>query len=228
MNGRVIAAVAAALLAIFGLGAAALYVSGANARAFDGAVLTKVYVVQKDISADASAAEVAESVAVVEIPEKSVAVGAITDLGDIEGKRATVPLVTGEQLIKSRFDAAGSAGASSGAGVPKGLQEVSVQLEPANAGGSAVKPGTKVGLIVTTVPGENKEALSRMFQQGILVTGVTEGANGAGGIVTLAVNGGQATQIAAAAQAGTIRLTAQNPDTDSKSGGSVSASELVK
>lgn len=230
MNGRVIAAVAAALLAILGLGASALYVSGANARAFDGATLSKVFVVQKDIPADADAAGIADSVAVVEIPQKSVAVGAITDLAEIEGLRTTVPLVTGEQLLKTRFDAAGSAGSTSGAGVPKGMQEVSLLLEPANAGGSTVKAGTRVGVIVTTVPdSESKQALSKMFLQNILVTGVSDGSEAAaGGIVTLAVTGPQATQIAAAAQAGVIRLTAQNPDTDKNAGGSVAAGELVK
>ena len=46
--------------------------------------------------------------------------------------------------------------------------------------------------------------------------------------MTLAVTGEQATQIAAAAQAGAIRLTAQNAQTDRKSGGAVSAGDLVK
>lgn len=229
MNGRVIAAVAAALLAILGLGAAAVYVSGAEARAFDGATLVKVFVVEKDIPADADAAAVADSVAAVEVPQKSVAVGAVEDLGAIKSLRTTVPLVKGEQLIRSRFDEAGSAGGSGGAGVPKGMQEVSLKLEPANAGGPAVKAGTKVGIIVTTAPdGDGKKSLSKMFLQNILVTGLTESADGSGGIVTLAVNGQQATRVAAAAQSGVIRLTAQNVDTDTDAGGSVSAGDLVK
>jgi len=229
MNGRVIAAVAAALLAILGLGATALYVSQADARAFEGATLSKVYVVQKEIPADADAAAVADGVAVVEIPEKSVATGAVTDLAQIEGKRSTVPLVIGEQLIKARFDEAGSAGASSGAGVPKGMQEVSLQLEAANAGGSAVTAGTKVGVIVTTAPdGDSKQMLSKMFLQDIPVTGQAPSPDGANVIVTLAVNGQQATKIAAAAQLGVIRLTAQNPDTSKDAGGPISAGDLVK
>ncbi len=227
MNGRVIAAIAAALLAILGLGAAAVYVSGADARAFDGAALTKVFVVQQGIPADADAGAVSGSVAVVELPQKSVAVDAVTDLAQIEGKLTTVPLVPGEQLIESRFDEAGSAGKASGGAVPKGLQEISVALDPATAGGSAVQVGTKVG-IIATLAADGKDPRSKMFLQNIPVTGVSAGTETGGGIVTLAVTGEQATQIAAAAQAGAIRLTAQNAQTDRKSGGAVSAGDLVK
>jgi len=153
----------------------------------------------------------------------------LEDLGAIKSLRTTVPLVKGEQLIRSRFDEAGSAGASGGAGVPKGMQEVSLKLETANAGGPSVKAGSKVGIIVTTAPdGDGKKSLSKMFLQNILVTGVTDGGDGSGAIVTLAVNGEGATKIAAAAQSGVIRLTAQNVDTDKNAGGSVSASDLVK
>jgi len=227
MNSRVIAAVAAAVLAVLGIGATVVYAAGANDRAFDGATMTSVYQVVADVPADTDAASLGDAVAVVKLPTKAIAKGAVTNLQDLEGLKTTIPLVAGEQLLASRFDKAGAAGASGGSGVPDGLQQVSVSLPTDAAGGPAVVAGTRVGVLATVAPGEDEAPVTRMFAQDVLVTDLM--AAGDGGVVTLAVNGELATQITAVvSQGGTIRLTAQNANTKRDGGKPVRAGTLVK
>ncbi|HPU12327.1 MAG TPA: SAF domain-containing protein [Aeromicrobium sp.] len=229
MNSRVVAAIAAAVLALLGLVTAYLYASGANNRAFDNAAMVTVYEVVKPIPADTDGAELGDSVQKTELPQKAVADGIVTNLASVAGKRTTVPLLPGEQLIAARFDKNGSSGAGGGGSVPSKLQEISLAMDAAAAGGGSVKEGTRVGMLVTLTPaGENAVPMTRMFLQDILVTGVTGAAEGGGGIVTFAVTGTQATQIAAAAQGGQIRLTAQNAKTEKDGGKPVDARNLVK
>lgn len=230
MNKRVVAAILAVVLAIIGLLAVALYAANANKRAFDGAATVKVFQATKAIPADADAAMVTASVAEVDLPAKSIAPGAVRNLSDIAEMRTTVPIVPGEVLLAARFDESGSSGSSGASGFPAGLQEVSVELAPDAAVGTAVQPGSKVGLIGTiTPPGDGATPLTRMFAQDVLVTSVSGAEVGGGGVVTFAVNGKLATQIAGIiSQGGSIRLSAQNADTDKDGGSPVDARTLVK
>lgn len=230
MNKRVIAAIAAVVLALVGLLSVALYAKSANDRAFAGAQMITVYQAVKAIPADADAEMVTASVEPVELPRKAVSEDAVDSLDEVADLRTTVPIVPGEVLIKSRFDAAGSAGAGGDSGVPEGMQEVAIALEPDAAVGTAVQPGSKVGLIATiTPPGDGATPLTKMIAQSVDVTSVSGAQGEGGGIVTFAVDGKLATKIAAVvAQGGSIRLSAQNADTDLDAGGSVDARTLVK
>lgn len=220
MNSRVIAAIAAAVLAAVGIGAVYAYASGANSRAFDNAALVGVYRVTGEIGANASAEDVQAKVETVRVPKAAIPSDAVTSLSNIQGLKTTVPLVTGEILSKSRFSESGSSG-TAGSAVPKGLQEVTIALGADAAGNVAA--GQRVGIILTA-EGDGAAA-TRMFAQSVLVTNVSEGDNK---LVTFAASGKLATQIAAAAQGGTIRLTIQNDDTNKDGGDSVKAPSLVK
>jgi pilus assembly protein CpaB len=221
MNSRVLAAIAAAVLALVGIGAVVYYANSANSRAFGGAQLKSVYRATGDIHANATAEEVQEKVVAVRVPNSAVGKGAITNLADIQGLKTTVPLVEGEILVKSRFDEGGSS-AASGSAVPKGMQEITVPFTAANAG--KVSAGQRVGIIVVGDGGDGTAA--RMFAQGVLITGVE--ASGEGMLVTFAANGQLSTQIAMAAAGGQMRLTIQNDDATKDGGKSVEIQSLVK
>ncbi len=222
MNSRVIAAIAAAVLALVGIGAVVVYAAGAQNRAYGGATLVSVYRTTADINANASAADVKNSIEEVRIPNAAVPKGAIRELADIEGLKTTVPLIAGEILVSGRFDAGGSA-AASGSTVPKGLQEITIALGPDTAGN--ISAGQKVGILVTAETTDGGQA-ARMIAQEVLVSAISEG--GDGKLVSFATNGTLATQIAAAARFGQIRLTIQNDDTTKDGGKSFDARNLVK
>lgn len=221
MNSRVLAAIAAAVLAFVGIGAVVMYAASAQTRAFDGATLIPVYRTTGDVNANASAEEVQKNIEEVRLPTSAVPKGAIRELADIQGLKTTVPLVAGEVLVTGRFDAGGSS-AASGSAVPKGMQEVTIALG-ADAAGS-VAAGHRVGIILSAEDSDGKPT-SRMFAQSVLVTAVS-GTDGK--FVTFAANGTLATQIAAAAQGGAIRLTIQNDDSAKDGGESVKSQSLVK
>lgn len=224
MNSRVIAAIAAAVLAIVGIGAVVAYAASAKNRAFEGAELVKVYRVVNDVAANADSATVGDNVELVSLPNASVAKGAISDLKAIEGLKTTVPLVQGEQLLDSRFAKEGAKAASK-ANVPDGLQEMSVSLDAAAGVGERIDEGVRVGVIATVEKGDDKR--SRMIAQNVLVTNVKSNEDNTM-VVTLAVNTSQATQVAAAAQFGQVRLTVQNDKTNRDGASAVDVGTLVK
>lgn len=224
MNSRVIAAIAAAVLAIVGIGAVVVYAAGAQNRAFGGATLVSVYRTTADIGANASSDEVQGNIEEVRLPTAAVPKGAIRELSDISGLKTTVPLIAGEVLVAGRFDEGGSS-AASGSAVPEGLQEITVSL-PLDAAGS-VTAGIKVGVILMAeTDDEPARPLARMVAREILVTGVAD--SGEGKLVTLATNGKLATEISGAARWGGIRLTVQNDDTDDDGGNAADIRRLVK
>lgn len=223
MNSRVIAAIAAAVLAILGIGVVALYASSARNAAYDGAELVTVYRVANDIAADADSATVEGNVEQVSLPNDAIAKGAVRDLATIAGLKTTVPLIAGEQLLESRFAKDGAKSAGGNAAVPAGMQEMAVALDPAVGVADRIGEGARVGVIALVE--ENKRG--RMFAQNVLVTGVEKSEEGAMR-VTLAVTTQQATQIATAVQFGTVRLTVQNDKTDRGGAASVEVGTLVK
>ncbi|GAA3544470.1 hypothetical protein AFL01nite_16670 [Aeromicrobium flavum] len=224
MNSRVIAAIAAAVLAIIGIGAVVAYAASAKSRAFDGAELVEAYRVVSDLDANADSATVADNVELVKLPNAAVAKNRVTDLKDIEGLKTTVPLVAGEQLLSTRFDKEG-AKAASGAKLPDGLQEISLSLDAAAGVGERIDENVRVGVIATVEKGEDKR--SRMIAQNVLVTHVKSNEDNSM-VVTLGVTTSQATQVAAAAQFGQVRLTIQNDKTKRDGASAVDAGNLVK
>lgn len=224
MNSRVIAAIAAAVLAIIGIGAVVAYAVGARNAAYDGAEMVKVWRVATDIDANSDSATVKDNVEQVSIPNAAVAKNTIRDLKEIDGLKTVVKLVAGEQLIKDRFDKEG-AKAAADVTVPAGLQEVAVLVDAAAGVSERVDNGVKVGVIGLVEDGDNKRG--RMFAQNILVTDVEKKEDGTM-VVTLAVNTQQATQIATAAQFGQVRLAVQNDETSRDGASSIEAGSLVK
>lgn len=149
MKRRVTGLVAAGVLALVGTLMLVGYVRNAEARALEGEELTTVMVVNETIPAGTPGSSIADLVDAEEIPAKVRADGAIGSLDDVKGLVTTVDLVPGEQLVIERF-----AAQAERAGVPDGLMEVTVRLEPERAVGGNIRPGDRVAVVSSFDPFE--------------------------------------------------------------------------
>ena len=223
MRTRMIAAIAAAVLALVGIIAMVAYAGGAQERALDNAQMVKVYRAVAEIPAGTAASELGSSVEVAEIPQMAVVDEAVRDLASVEGSVTTGKIFPGEQLIENRFAAPGAAQGAEA--IPDGQQLITVAVGSDAAVGGAVAPGARVGLLATMTADGTK--VSNMFAQNVLVSSVRAG--GDGSLVTLAVDGKLATKIASLVEGGgALRLTLQTEKTDRDAGGKFEVKNLVK
>ncbi|MGX5697106.1 Flp pilus assembly protein CpaB [Agromyces soli] len=154
MKTRIIGAILALLLA--GVGAFVLinYVRGADARAAQGAELTEVYVVQKEIPRGTLGEAVADYVDTDTVPKRNVVDEAVTNLDDLNGLIADAAILPGEQLSLARFVSPQDIGASGDVPVPAGMQLLSFALPADRVVGGQVKAGDHIGMISTVDPDE--------------------------------------------------------------------------
>ena len=153
MRSRIVAAVAAILLAIVGVVLLTGYVVGADQRAMAGMKTTSVLVVTGPVKAGTPAKDLAELVEPKVLPAKAVAPGALTSLKDVAGKVATADLVAGEQVLADRF-AAPEKENDDAVVVPKDMQEISIMLESQRVVGGSITAGETVGVFSTYHEGE--------------------------------------------------------------------------
>src|SRR5687768_10792814 len=128
MNRRLTGLAAAGVLALIGTLILVGYVRSAEARALSGEEIVDVLVVSEPVPAGTPATDLSDVVKTEQVPSKVAAQGAIGDLDDVEGLVTTVDLVPGEQLVLDRF---GDAVVREG--VPEGLLEVTIRLDPERA-----------------------------------------------------------------------------------------------
>lgn len=220
MNKRLIAAVAAGVLALMGVIVLVAWAKGANERAFEGADLVSVVRVTQPVAADTKASALAHSTEVARLPKEAVPEGAVTDLSDVAGLSTTTDLQVGEVLLSSRLAAPGAATADKSS-VPKGYQEISLSLEAQRVVGGALRPGDRVAVIANFKPEDGADPdFGNLVRHDVLVTKVDSAAIedvGAASMVTLAVLTQDAEKIAFAQDFGKVWLTKQNADTE-KSG----------
>lgn len=217
MNTRVVAVIAAGVLALLGVVLLVLWAQGAQERAFEGAELTEVVRVTEPVPSGSTAEDLSASTEAVSLPEASVPEGAVTDLGEVAGLVTTADLQPGEVLLSARLAEPGAENAQSG-GVPEGLQEVSISLDTARIVGGALAVGDTVG-VFASYNGPDETAV---VDNGILVTstgmaGVSE-EGAATSTMTLAVSAENAAKVVHAAEFGRIWLTKQNPTTETDDG----------
>ena len=235
MKRRLLAALAALVLLVAGTVVLLAYVQSADARALAGVRTTEVLVADQVIPEGTTADELAALVRTEVLPEKAALDGRVTELGDLTGQVATVDLQPGEQLLATRFAAPDSLGTPGVVPVPDGLQEVSVQLEPQRAVGGRLAAGDTIGVLVSLEDGKTHAVLHR-----VLVTQVqgapapvaedaesTDTAS-AGSVaptsslmVTLAVTAAQAEAVVFGAEHGTLWLTLEPADADTRGTGVV-------
>jgi pilus assembly protein CpaB len=168
---RLLAALAALVLLVAGTAVLLAYVRGAEARAFDGARLVEVLVVDEAVPEGTPGSDLAAFVRTEQLPAKAALEGRVTDLSDISAQVATVDLQAGEQLLASRFAPAGSLGAAGTVAVPEGLQELSLLLEPQRVVGGRIAAGDTVGVYLSQVLPDGTAQTSGVLHS-VLVTQV--------------------------------------------------------
>ena len=227
MKRRIIAAVVAVVLA----GAAAFglysYVRGADARALAGQETAEVLVITKAIPKGTPTEQMTKSVTAKLLPRVSVAEGVLTSLDEVSGLIAGTDLMPGEQVLGNRFIDPASLTTPLSAPVPKGLQELSLQLDTQRVIGGNLVPGDTVGVILTV--GEKPHRQTHMVAGKVLVSRVQGGlapvpADGDSAdqtaplpeatsvMATLAVTAAQAEKIVHAAEDGNVWLTHETAD----------------
>ena len=149
MKRRLVAAIAAVVLASVGAILLMNYVSSADERATAGMQATTVLVVATPIPKGTPTADLAGFVTAQNIPVNVVAPGALASLEEISGQVTTVDLQPGEQLLSSRFTDPQSVQSPSTLTIPEGMQQVTVLLEPQRVVGGNIAPGALVGVFVT-------------------------------------------------------------------------------
>lgn len=222
MRRRLLAALAALVLAVVGGVVLVGYAKGADARAMAGMKTAAVYVVTAEIPKGTSADKLLSMVRLEAVPAKVAAPGHVTDLGSLKGKVATVDLQPGEQLLAARFSAPADMQAPGTVAVPAGDEEISVLLEPQRVVGGRVTAGDRVGVFLSLkLPDGTGE--THAVLHGVLVTQVQGGAqpsgngkqgavSGAGGstgslMVTLALTARQAEAVVFGQEHGTLWLS---------------------
>ncbi|SEP17763.1 Flp pilus assembly protein CpaB [Trujillonella endophytica] len=225
---RLLAALAALLLAAVGTVVLIAYVRGADARALEGMESVEVLVVDEPIAAGTPAEDLEALIRTELVPAKSAVAGRVTDLALLAGRVATVDLEPGEQLLTGRFGDPAELRTPGTVPVPEGMQEISVLLEPQRVVGGRLVAGDAVGIYLSLLF-EDGTATTHAVQHQVLVTRVQgattvaeDGADAAaaGGapqtalMVTLAVVSRDAEQIVFGAEHGTLWLSLEPEGAD--------------
>lgn len=200
MRRRLLAAIAALLLAVVGALVLVAYARGADRRALEGEASVPVYVVTAPIAKGTDASALGDKVKAELVPAKTAAADRVRFLHDLTGKVATVDLEPGEQLLSSRFSSPSSLQAAGTVALPKGDGEVSIQLDPERAVGGKVASGDKVGVYVSyKLP--DGTGVTHVVLHGVLITDVQ------GGIAAQAAAKAAGTQPAASSASQTVMVT---------------------
>lgn len=230
MNRRLIAAVAAAVLAILGGVLLVSYVTNADERALANLEPATVLVATAPIPQGTPAEDIAPIVTTEEIPSSGVGPGAVRSLAELSGLVAATDLQAGEQLLAGRFATPLEMQEFGGIPVPESLHQVTLPLESARVVGGTVTPGDLVGvfisvddrthlaldkILVTRVQGGLSPSASNNGDEESAAASTDPAAapvHDGGAMVTLAVNARDAETIIFAAENGSIWLSVVHPD----------------
>ena len=228
VNRRILAFVAALLLA--GVGALLLssYVKGADQRAMAGLETAEVLVVTSLIAQGTAADSLTKQVSVEILPVKAVAAGSVSDLGELTGRVATTDLQPGEQLLASRWADPATLERSNEVKIPVGMQQITVPLERPRMLGALLTPGATVGIYLTLPTEGAVPAHTHAMLHKVLVTGVgepvttapegdakkSEAAPAGSVLITFAVSAADAEKIIFGAENGRLWLSLEPSDAD--------------
>ncbi|RCK69300.1 hypothetical protein DT076_10375 [Desertihabitans brevis] len=244
MRRRVVAAVAAVVLAALGGALVLSYVSTADQRALAGVQAVDVLVVTDPVAEGTPVEDLGSSVEVRSVPRVAVPTGALGSLGDVAGLVAATDLVPGEPLLAVRFVDPAALATPGEVEVPAGLQEVSVLLDSQRVLGGHLSAGDHVGVFLTPEEGRTRLTLDQ-----VLVTRVQGGlpapepgpeaaasddpASSAalpesGALVTLALDHRDAERVVYTAEHGTLWLSLQDDETTEADSGITTAEEALR
>lgn len=227
MNSRILASVAAAVLAVAGTFLLIAYTNGAEQRALAGVQTAEVLIISAAVPAGSPADVVLQSATKQAVPAKALPADAVSDPAAISGLVTTVDLVPGEQLLSTRFRDPATSPTPGTVAVPAGMQEVSILLAPQRSVGGRLQAGDTVGVFVSLkAPAE----VTHLTLHRVLVTavqGTPAVADPASGespgvasedlMVTLALTAADAEKVVYAQEFGTIWLS-DEPSTAGQEG----------
>lgn len=232
MKRRILAALAALVLAVVGAVLLMSYVGAADQRAMAGMQTVTVLVVTKPITEGTAATGLTGRVKAKELPATAVTSGSVSDLDQLQGRVASTDLLPGEQLLTSRFVAASTLSHADDVVVPKGLQQFSVTLEPQRVVGGHLAAGATVGVFISLPKDAETPAQTHLVLNKVLVTRVEGGVvpattDGDGAtpsarssaastsvMVTLAASAADAEMVIFGAEHGTVWLSSEPADAD--------------
>jgi pilus assembly protein CpaB len=147
MDRRKVLLLVAAVIAALGTLLVFVYVRGADSRADQryGAVTVLKAVKQIDPGETVAAAQAAGKFTTASVSKQDVLPDAINGLDPISSKVATVTVYPGEQIVTSKFGAAGAA-TTSALTIPKSEIAISVNLGDPDRVAGFVNPGDKVAI----------------------------------------------------------------------------------
>ena len=218
MKRRLLAALAAVLSAALGGALLLGYVAGADRRAMAGMDPVQVLVAKTDVPTGTSGSALTELVTVKTLPATALAPGAVQDVSTLAGLVSTTELKSGEQVLASRFADPATLADAGRPEVPRGKQQIAIDLEPQRVLGGELEPGAQVAVFTTI-----KDS-TRLAVRSALVVRVDAPAAGSGDAkdaeksdassptapadgrvrVTLAMTATEATRLVAGANSGAV------------------------
>jgi pilus assembly protein CpaB len=206
---RLVAALAAILSAALGAVLLLTYVAGADRRAMAGMQPVQVLVATADVPTGTAGAAMADLVTVKTLPAAALAPGAVQDVTTLAGLVSTGELKPGEQVLASRFADPATLADAGRPVVPRGMQQVSIDLEPKRVLGGDLVPGAHVAVITTI---EKRTRLAIRSALVLRVDAAVASGNDAppaapkdGQVrVTLAMTAAEATKLVAGADSGAV------------------------
>jgi pilus assembly protein CpaB len=258
LKSRLLAGIAAVVLAVVGAMLVVSYAQGADQRAVSNLEPVDVLVVKTAIPAGTPVESMSASLVTESLPGTAVATSALKSLEKSTGKVAAVSLVPGEQLVAERLVAPAELKIQGAVKIPAGLQEVSFQLQPDRVIGGRLVAGDHVGVFISLEKGALEDKLdaetTKLTVRKALVTAVqrapepaataqpaptaTSGNNGPQAedttlptgslMLTVAVNDVEAAKIVFAAEFGKMWLSKEPLDAKDSGPRIIQRSEVYK
>ncbi|GAA1889773.1 hypothetical protein GCM10009715_39490 [Paeniglutamicibacter psychrophenolicus] len=247
MKTRLLGGIAALVLAVVGAVLLYTYVNAADARAQAALEPVQVLVVTKDVPAGTLVKDLGQSLTVTSLPAAAVSDSALNSLNDQDGKVVAQDMVVGEHLLAAKLVPADSLLIPGTVAVPKGLQEVTVLLDPARVVGSMLRAGDTVGIFGSfsdaKAEGETTESskVTKLLYDKVLVTAIQVAPQtqdpqskdvaalpSGSAYVTFGVDSNQAAKIVYSQEFASIWLTKQNEDTPAGNTSAVTIKEVLK
>ena len=141
---KLIGIIASVVLAAIGTALLVAFVRSAEDRALKDEKAVGVLVVSDTIPKGTKSEEIGAKVRMEQVPAKVVAKDAVVNIGSLAGKVTVVDLHPGEQLVPTRFGTPAEA-----TGIPAGMLQTTVALDPVRALGGQLREGDSVGVTVS-------------------------------------------------------------------------------
>jgi pilus assembly protein CpaB len=148
MRSRGLVVAIAVVLAVAAAAAVILYTQGVKEDAIQGGELTTVIVSSQDIAANQRLDPLIDQgiFAELDIPEKSVVTGAVTDVEELRGATTKTQIFANEQIPMNRLS---TGEGINDVGVSAGHIGVAIELEAPQGGAGNIQPGDSVAVYAT-------------------------------------------------------------------------------